>query len=124
MNETISVRSISRLSKTSVQSARNSICVVFSDERHIVVVPIMGYGKVVKSIGEIRLNHNSQVLARIVFHNGARIVIPGSDSAILDMIPEYVRSVTADIDNWVVNEDFEHVRKVIEALSRFYPEAS
>lgn len=123
METTISVTFIDRLSRTSVQRARNAINAEFSDGRHVVVVPVMGYHGAIRSIEEIRLCHDRQLLALVSFRDGnvKRTSVADPRAILADYLLIVDKTINADTDDWVKNPDFDHVQKVMRVLKEVYP---
>lgn len=123
METTISVTFIDRLSRTSVQRARNAINAEFSDGHHVVVVPVMGYHGAIRGIEEIRLCHDRQLLALVTFRDGTirRPTAGDSQSALLDYLRIIDQEASVDTIDRGKIPDPEHVLKVMRVLKEVYP---
>ncbi len=95
----------------------------FSDGRHAVIEPVMGYHGTVRSIEDIRLCHDRQLLALISFRDGTikRTSVADPQATLADYLLIVDQAINADTDDWVKNPDFEHVQKVMRVLKEVYP---
>jgi hypothetical protein len=126
MPETVAVESISRLSKTSVRPARDAICINFDDGNHVVISPAMAFNRTVKSIMEIRIARNDDLLARITFNSrGMPFVQQPQSTEMLTRLAEYLQAAESEVNGptsgeWEETTDLAHVRAVLEAVNRLY----